>query len=172
MLKGIGIVFILAGSAGLGFSMAADLRRRMQELQTLRQVMLVLRSEIRYMHQPLPEAFLNLSRSAPAPFAEFFRRTAEDLQQRKGQTARQIWGLNLKKYLSGLHLGRQESQELLELGNMLGCLDVEMQLNALDYYLEQLKAASGRAAEAAESRRRLYQYLGILSGAALAVFII
>lgn len=154
------------------FSMAEDLRKRTQELQTLRQIMLILKSEIRYMHQPLPEAFLNLSRSAPAPFAEFFRGTAEDLQQRKGQTARQIWGMNLKKCLSALHLGRQESEELLELGNMLGYLDVEMQLNALDYYLEQLKAASERAAEAAGSRRRLYQYLGVLSGAALAVLII
>ena len=62
--------------------------------------------------------------------------------------------------------------ELEKLGSMLGCLDVEMQVSTLDYYLDQLKQSAEQAEQSAESRRKLYRYLGILSGAALAVLII
>lgn len=172
MLKGIGILCILFGSTGLGFVMAGEMEMRVGELQELRQQMMLLRGEIRYMHQPLPEAFSHLARGAPQPFRDFFQETAEDIHQRNGQTAEQIWKKNRKLHLSGLHLSRQEQKEFEELGNMLGYLDVEMQLNALDYYLERLRQSAAKASEAWNSRRRLYQYLGILSGLMLVVFII
>ena len=172
MLKGIGILLILSGSTGLGLTLAGELEKRIRELRVLQQLMMVLRGEIRCMHRPLPEAFLRLGGTAPEPFGEFFLRTAKDLQQRNGQTARQIWADNLEKCLGSLHIGPQERQELLELGNMLGYLDVEMQLNALDYYLERLSGSVERAVETSKGRRRLYQYLGVMGGIMLVIFII
>lgn len=172
MLKGIGIICILFGSTGLGFTVARELEKRVRELQELRQIMMLLQGEIRYMHQPLPEAFSRLGHGAPEPFRDFFLGTAEDLHRRNGQTAEQIWKKNRKAHLSGLHLSRQEQKEFEELGSMLGYLDVEMQLNALDYYLEQLRQSVTRASETWNSRRRLYQYLGVLSGLMLIIFII
>lgn len=172
MLKGIGILLILLGSTGLGAVKAGELEKRMEELQTLQQLMLLLRSEIRYMHRPLPEAFLCMGRDAPEPFGDFFRRTAAALQKRDGQTAGRIWRENLRTLLPCLHLERQEVRELRELGSMLGYLDVEMQLNVLDYYLERLKNSTEQAWETAKSRKKVYRYLGILGGAALVLFII
>lgn len=171
MLKLMGIFCILSGSTGLGLAFARELELRITELLQIQQMMLLLRGEIRYMHQPLPEAFLHLSGNAPAPFREFFLKTARDLQRRNGQTAEEIWRRNLKNCFSGLKISRQEKKELEKLGSMLGYLDVEMQVNALDYYLEQLKLSVGQAREAAESRRRLYQYMGVLGGAALVILI-
>lgn len=171
MLKLLGILCILSGSTGLGISFARELDLRIQELSQMQQLMLLLRGEIRYMHQPLPEAFLHLSGNAPVPFREFFSHTAEDLQQRNGQTAEEIWKRNLKQYLPGLHLGRQEIKDLEKLGGMLGYLDVEMQVNALDYYLEQLKLSACHARETAKNRRKLYQYMGALGGAALVILV-
>lgn len=171
MLKLLGIICILSGSTGLGLSFARELDLRIQELSQIQQLMLLLRGEIRYMHQPLPEAFLHLSGNAPAPFREFFSHMAEDLQQRNGQTAEEIWKRNLKQYFWGLHLNRQEMKDLEKLGGMLGYLDVEMQVNALDYYLEQLRLSVCHAQEAAKSRRKLYQYMGVLGGAALVILV-
>lgn len=171
MLKLLGIFCILSGSTGLGLAFARELELRITELLQIQQMMMLLRGEIRYMHQPLPEAFLHLSGNAPAPFREFFLHTARDLQQRNGQTAEEIWRRNLRNYFSGLHISRQEKKELEKLGSMLGYLDVEMQMNALDYYLEQLKLSVGQAREASGSRRRLYQYMGVLGGAALVILI-
>ena len=73
--------------------------------------------------------------------------------------------------MAELHISRKEIGDLKKLGSMLGYLDVEMQVSALDYYLEQLRLSVGQAREAAGSRRRLYQYMGILGGATLVILI-
>lgn len=171
MLKLLGILCILSGSTGLGISFAKELDLRTQELTQMQQLMLLLRGEIRYMHQPLPEAFLHLSGNAQAPFREFFLHTSDDLLKRSGQTAEEIWKRNIKQYFSELHISRQEMNDLEKLGSMLGYLDVEMQVNALDYYLEQLKLSVCHAQEVAKNRKRLYQYMGVLGGIALVILI-
>lgn len=171
MLKLLGILCILSGSTGFGLLCAQELELRIQELQKLQEVVLLLRGEIRYVRCPLCELFFHAGASTGEPFESFFIQTAEDLQQRNGQTSEEIWKKNMRKYLSGLHISRSEYQDLEKLGSMLGCLDAGMQINALDYYEEQLRLSCGQAREASRSRRRLYQYMGALAGAALVILI-
>lgn len=170
-MKLIGIVCIIAGSTGVGMSCAQDLELRIAELLQIRQWVILLKGELRYMHQPLPEAFLHLSEKAASPFREFFVKVGEDMVSRKGQSAENIWKQHLGTCVSGLHMTGKEIKELEKLGNVLGYLDVEMQINALDYYLEQLELSSTEAQEASRSRRKLYQYMGILGGVALSILI-
>lgn len=172
MLKGIGLLMILCGSSGLGFVLAGELEKRIQELQEMLQLVTLLKGEIRYLHQPLPDAFLHISMSAKSPFREFFFNTAQDLQSRSGKTAQEVWQMNQKTYLSNVHLTKKEYEELKAFGGMLGYLDVEMQLNTVDYYMEQLRNSVSAAMELSRSRRRLYQYLGVLSGFALVLLIL
>lgn len=171
MFKLLGILCIVSGSSGLGFLYARELELRLMELRQLQQMLLQLRGEIRYMHQPLPDAFWHLSEKAPALFVDFLTKMAQELQKRNGQSAEEIWKKNLKECLQGLHIDGQEQKDLEKLGSMLGYLDVDMQLNALDYYLEQLKESSLRVAEVSKTQKRLYQSMGILGGAALAVLV-
>lgn len=171
MLKVLGILCILAGSTGIGILCAAELDLRIRELEELEKRMLLLKGEIRYMHQPLPEAFFHLSADAPPPFGDFFRHMGEGLKERRGCTAYSIWKQYMEQDLGGLHISSQERSKLLALGGMLGYLDVEMQVNTLDHYLEQLKLSSAQAMEAAGSRRKLYRYMGALGGAALVILI-
>ena len=171
MFKMLGILCIVSGSSGLGFLYARELELRLIELKQLQQMLLQLRGEIRYMHQPLPDAFWHLSRKAPVLFVDFLTKMAQELQKRDGQSAEEIWKRNLKKCLIGLHLDKQEQKDLEKLGSMLGYLDVDMQLNALDYYLEQLKESSLRATEVSKTQKKLYQSMGILGGAALALLV-
>lgn len=171
MLKLCGILCMLLGSTGIGILCARDLDLRTAELAHLQRLMLLLRGEIRYMHQPLPEAFLHISGIAPPLFADFLRRTADGLRARDGRTADEIWSRNLDRIAPLLHISGSDLRELKKLGNVLGYLDVEMQIGAIDYYLEQIQTAIARAAQISESRRRLYRYLGVLGGAALAVLV-
>lgn len=171
MMRLFGMACILAGSTGIGIRMAKELDLRIEELISLQHLMLALRGEIRYMHQPLPEAFSRLAGKASEPFGTFFSRTARELEMRRGSTAEEIWRENMHKELGGLHLNARELEEFSRLGSMLGYLDVEMQINTLDHYLDQLKLSSAQAMETAKSRRRIYQYLGALGGAALVILI-
>lgn len=172
MLKLLGICCILGGTTGLGLTFAWELQERSRELLELRKLLLLLRGDIRYMHQPLPEAFLHLSRNTGPPFTDFFLQVSKDLNGRKGKTAEELWQQNLKLCMGRLHISRQEREAFGKLGGMLGCMDVESQLHILDYYLELLEQFLKDASDSEKNKRRLYQYLGILSGAAMAVLII
>ncbi|MCD8196170.1 MAG: stage III sporulation protein AB [Lachnospiraceae bacterium] len=171
-MRWIGIFCILAGTGGIGLRMAQELDLRIRELQLLQQIVLLLNGEIRYLHRPLPEAFGSVAEQTEPPFRNFLLRTAEDLRRRNGQSARLIWGRNLKSCSGELHLTVQDLRELGELGAMLGCLDVKQQLGALDYYQENLNRALDDAVEDAKGRKKLYRYLGILSGVAVVIFIL
>lgn len=171
MIRLLGMLCILAGGAGTGISLAKELEMRIRELTEIQKLMLLLKGEIRYIHRPLPEVFRHLSDRASAPFRDFFSCTAEELQERRGRTAEEIWEKNLCQYLNGLHISRQERMDFEKLGSMLGQLDVEMQMNTLDYYLEQLKQSVSEASKQAKGQGRIYRYLGVLGGAALVILI-
>lgn len=172
MMKLLGVCCIMGGSTGLGLMFAWEVQERLKELLELRKLLLLLRGDMKYMHQPLSEAFLHLSRNTGPPFSAFFRQTAEDLNGRKGVSAQAVWEKNLKLYMGGLHIHAREREELLKLGGLMGCMDVESQLGILDYYLELLEQFIKDASDGEKNRRRLYQYLGVLGGAAVAVLIV
>lgn len=57
MQKIIGCVLIIAASTGMGYLKGLDLQRYLTEMQELRQLFCMLKSEIKYTKAPLGEAF-------------------------------------------------------------------------------------------------------------------
>ena len=53
MLKGIGALLILASATGIGASFSRDLKGRCMELRMLKQMIYMLRGEIKYTKTPL-----------------------------------------------------------------------------------------------------------------------
>ncbi|MDO4260465.1 MAG: stage III sporulation protein AB [Eubacteriales bacterium] len=172
MLKAAGMCLILAGTTGIGNSMARELDQRTAQIQELQRLTLLLQGEIRCVRQPLPDAFRRLGEEANEPFSDFFRETARELESRSGATASGIWERNVRRIRGRLRLSAGELKELEELGSMLGYLDVTMQLETLRYYERRLEAALAQAKETADSRRRLYRYLGALGGAAIVLLLL
>ena len=147
MLKLLGMFCILSGSTGLGIRFAKELDLRIQELSELQKLMILLKGEIRYMHQPLPEAFLQLSVSAASPLGDFFRHTAEALQRRQGRTAGEIWKENMDQDLKGLHISLQEREELtpqVEIGTRPLCRNPRCITQSQPYLPPLVRPIGGR----------------------------
>ena len=68
MLKGIGALLILASAAGIGVSFSNDLKGRCMELRLLKQMIYMLRGEIKYTKTPLPDAFASIAVRMKEPF--------------------------------------------------------------------------------------------------------
>ena len=77
MLKLAGACLIMVSTAGIGVSFGSDLKRRSQELRILKQLIYMLRGEIKYTKTPLPEAFYHISVRLPRPFGPFLAGVAE-----------------------------------------------------------------------------------------------
>lgn len=119
----------------------------------------------------LPAVCELLAKDAKAPFQQFFWKVSEDLGKRTGQTAGEIWSRNLKEIQKLLFLTKKEQQDLEEFGQLLGRMDMPMQLSAIQFYQEKIMLSLAEAKAAADSRQKLYRYLGALGGAALVLVI-
>ena len=100
MLKGIGALLILASAAGIGASFSSDLKGRCMELRLLKQMIYMLRGEIKYTKTPLPEAFASIAVRIKEPFGSFLEQTAEQMGSMEGQSFGELWQKQIKQWLS------------------------------------------------------------------------
>ena len=164
MIKGIGALLILASAAGIGVSFGNDLKGRCMELRMLKQMIYMLRGEIKYTKTPLPEAFASIAVRMREPFGSFLEELAEQMGNPGKGSFGELWQDRIKARLSGTHLGG--------LGEVLGYLDLEMQLSSIDLYLEQLELGIREAQEAARTKQKLYQSLGVAGGIFLVILLV
>lgn len=172
MLKFAGACLILVSAAGIGVSFASDLKRRYQELRILKQLVYMLRGEIRYTKTPLSEAFSHISVRIPEPFGPFLAAVSEEMDKADGRCFGDIWRELIRTRLSQSRLNRTDKERLETLGEVLGYLDLEMQLSAIDLYLEQLEISLREAEGSIGSKQKLYQSLGVAGGIFLVILLI
>ena len=172
MIKGIGALLILASAAGIGVSFGNDLKGRCMELRMLKQMIYMLRGEIKYTKTPLPEAFASIAVRMREPFGSFLEELAEQMGHPGKGSFGELWQERIKTRLSGTHLKREDKEQLGGLGEVLGYLDLEMQLSSIDLYLEQLELGIREAQEAARTKQKLYQSLGVAGGIFLVILLV
>ena len=90
----------------------------------------------------------------------------------EGEGLGELWQAEIKTRLSGTHLKREDREQLAGLGEVLGYLDLEMQLSSMELYLEQLELRIREAQEAAQTKQRLYQSLGVAGGIFLVILLV
>lgn len=172
MLKIVGAVMILASATGIGISCSMDLKKHCTELRMLKQMIYMLRGEIKYTKTPLPEAFAHIAGRLPEPFCTFLGQTADKMGSLDGRTFQELWKEQIRDCLGGSHLTKEDREQLETLGEVLGYLDLEMQLSAIDLYLEKLELGIQKAQEALVTKQKLYQSLGVAGGIFLIILLI
>lgn len=172
MLKLIGALMILASATMIGTSCSMDLRKHNRELRLLKQMLYMLRGEIKYTKTPLPEAFAHIAERMPEPFSAFLRGVAADMGILDGRTFPELWKEQINTQLADLHLKKGEKEQLAALGEVLGYLDLEMQLSSIELYLEQLEISIRNAQESMTSKQKLYQSLGVAGGIFLIILLV
>ena len=67
---------------------------------------------------------------------------------------------------------KKDFEEFVQLGEYLGYLDMDVQKNTLEWYLQQLKTEIDALTEEMPVKKKLYQSLGVLSGIFLAILLL
>lgn len=62
MQKLIGCILIIFAGAGMGWMKGMELKKHLSEVEKVRQMFLMLRSEIKHIKSPLPEAFRHIGK--------------------------------------------------------------------------------------------------------------
>lgn len=172
MLRLLGAVLVIAFSTGYGFTMGVEVKQRLEELRALKKLVLMLRGEIKYAKAPLPEAFQNMGGRLKEPFQSWCNRMSEELFSLSGKNFLEIWEKHIKEDLGKSRLKKEDLKLLASLGEQIGYLDVQMQLNNIDLYVEQLEVEIRQAKAEAAKKVRIYQCLGTMAGILFVIFMI
>lgn len=164
VMKIIGAVLIITSTSAMGFYVSNNLKIRIEDMKELKKDILILRGDIRYGNTPLPEAIGAIARREKGNLSEFFTYLYEEVIKLDGKRFFDIWKMAVKEKLKDTSLNKNDKEHLIKLGENLGYLDKDMQINLIDLYIEQLEAEILEASKVLKEKAHLYNTLGIMAG--------
>lgn len=164
IIKIIGCILILTSSAGMGLYFSGELKNRINDLKELKKIIFLLRGDIRYANTPLPEAVQALAIRHEGKYKKFLSKIAERLNELGGVSFCTIWKEAVLKELENTSLSRKDLAGLGQLGENLGYLDKDMQINTIDLFLEQIEEEIKELSHNVKQKTYLYNSLGVLGG--------
>lgn len=171
MIKILGAGMVFFAVAGLGFYQAGKIRKGYEELVYLKKIIVMLRGEINYSVSLMSEIFSDMSERLRDPYAEIFKRLSREMDENQGGNFSEMWNEIVIKSLRGSILCDKDSDKLKELGENLGFLDKDMQMNYINLYLENLNLSIEENRDKAQTDEKLSKVMGILTGIFIIVFL-
>ena len=171
MLKFTGCILIVVASSVMGYMRGLDIQRHLEDVQTIRQLFLMLKSEIKYAKTPFAEAFYHIGRRMEGQYAKWLMQLSRELEEKTGAVFINVWSSTIENCLKDTYLSREDLNRLKEAGVHMGYMDEEMQLGAIRLFLEQLEIEIQQIRENIAVQRRLCNCLGVMGGIFLAVIL-
>ncbi|MBO5072730.1 MAG: stage III sporulation protein AB [Eubacterium sp.] len=169
-MKMLGMLMVMSGCIGAGLWYSFIYNRKWRNLKDCQKAVLILRNEIVYGRTPLPEAFAQMADRTNGSVARFFDTVAQRLEEGGGRLE-EIWGTALQEILTSQEMGKEDQKELEGLGNTLGYLDTQLQVQALELYEKRLEGSLQNWEREKEKKTRLYPVLGTMGGALICLII-
>lgn len=167
--KWIGAILILTACGGTGFTISANARKEEALLQQLVFSMEYMKSQLQYHLTPLPQLCRQTAKHACGSLRGLFRLLSVTLEQQVYPEASDCMRIALGSHPE---LPRSVRSVCLELGKSLGELDLQGQLQGLEYACKICQRKQAQLEKGREQRLRSYQTLGLCAGAALAILLI
>ncbi|HCT90311.1 MAG TPA: hypothetical protein DF613_02840 [Lachnospiraceae bacterium] len=155
----------------LGMLYASRLKSRIRELKGLERMAMLIRQEIAYGRQPLPDIFERLGRRMEQPRADFLHALGRELKEHGDTGFSEIFSRQTDACLGTGSLRQEDLDSLKEMGAYLGYLDRDTQLHTLDMYLRDTEKRIRELSEQYPEKSRVCRTLGAMGGIFLAVLL-
>ena len=168
MLKLLGGILGLLSCGAAGICMAEEKKQQLQSLKEIRQFFMLLSGEIRYGGTTLSEAIkaaAGKQKKDKDSLKEAFTEIAVKMEGKAAGSFFEIWREELLDKAKEVSLSGRNLEQLLRMGETLGGLDRETQLNSLNCYLEEIEREIIAEEKKIGEKVRLYRWLGALAGA-------
>lgn len=172
MLKITGCVLIILSSSLIGFCAGNRLEERKCLLKELKNVIILLKGEIRFSGSVMGQAFVNVSGKCSEPFKTFLTACGEEMNKYDGRSLGKIWKEEVDKHFKETVLDKIQIEKISELGEKLGFLDLQMQLSYLEQFSEELSADIKELDNKIKDNCKLYKSLGVMGGILVVLIIL
>lgn len=172
ILKIAGSILILFAGGMIGIKSGLNLKRRLWELKRLERIVIMLKGEIKYNNSTLPEALLHVGNKTVYPFDEMLVRAGKQLNEYEGRPFYEQWTEVVESYRDEFVLTKEQFEYLKGMGESLGYLDMEMQMNSLELSHIQIKNYISGMEGTMANNIKLYNCLGIMGGILVVLIIV
>ncbi len=166
MVKFIGSIFIITATTSIGFSKSNEMQCHLHELEELKKLFCLLRSELQYTHAPFAEVFSKISTKTSTTYQEWMSHLSQRLNNKTRGSFWEIWCLSITEDLIGTSLKEDELEELKIIGKNMEYIE------SLDLFIEQLEYRIKNTREAYQSKRKLCKSMGIMGGIFLVILLL
>ena len=172
MLKAVGALLVVLSCGAMGYGKSLSYTKRQRELEEIQKMLYFLLGEITYRREALPEAMVRVADKIRPPLSDFLREVSRAAKEYQGERFSKIFSQKAEKYLKETSLMKTDLEEFIRLGEDLGYMDITMQENTINLYLEELKGEILKTEKEGPARKIMYQALGLMAGMFLAIMLV
>ena len=126
LIKGFILVLIFISTAFLGILVSNKYKNRVRDLKELRSILNILETKINYTYEPLPQIFLEISRSFKGEISKIFKFARDNMEE---MSAGEAFEYAVKE--AKTNLNNEDTSIILGLSKLLGKTNVEGQLSEI-----------------------------------------
>lgn len=171
MFKWIGAVLLICGTTGFGISLKRDMLERVRQLKYMLHILELMKSEIGYYREALPQVCRLLGEKVQSPYDVFFRQIAKRMEENDGTAFATVWQEESKALTDEMPLSKEEKEMWGQLCGYMGYADKALQENALMAQQEEWKRRIRTLEAEAVSKGKLYTSLGAACGLLLTIIL-
>lgn len=164
MIKLSGAIMIILSCSICGYLIRFRYAKRLESLNNINSCLSVIENEIRYMQNDIEKAFLKTIHIANDLNNKIFTSFLEKLNSSNGGQLSGIWSDAVETVRINSYYIKPDIEKIKKFGNILGCGDIETQLNNITSFRQDLKAQIQSAEEKYRQTGGLVGKLGIYAG--------
>ena len=165
-LKIIGIVLIMMSASLMGYLFSKDYIERINRLEQIHKMLILLKGEISYSNNSVQEALENISEMIEGKVGEFVTKVQESFKKSEMPLS-VAWSFDKKSSLKS-----EDKNSLKDFGRGLGITDRQTQINNIEKYQSQIQLTIKELKAEKNEKCKLYRMLGITCGAFLGIVLI
>lgn len=170
MLKGAGILLILAGAYGFGSYLCAYLKHHLEQLTECREIFAQMDACREYLRLPYAELLRKSAGGKSKILADILQEVADEMEQNRNADAGVLWEEAFSKRKKQLLIREEETELLLALARSLMLEGDHTQVAKI--YFMQLEDKIQRAMEEKKEKQKLYRAISVLGGLFLVVLLL
>lgn len=159
-------------SYNIGHTVWSYHERMTKELKDIMMAVSMIKGELKYAYSPLSEVFSNASSRTDGVIAAWFMWLAEKTGENSMDSFLSIWKESMDLLEKHSRLNEKQLAQIIELGRILGYLDVEAQLAGLSLWEKRIQFEYEFQRDRSVNMKKTAHSLGILGGLFLVIIML
>jgi stage III sporulation protein AB len=168
MIKAAGAVMVFVSCGLIGYVMSLKDDLRVADLREMRRALCILKSEIGFAVNVLPQAFANIAFKTKGAVSKMFLEVGVNMEngdrRPEAENLAELWRTICTAELKGSRLAAEDVRQVADFGQTLGYLDTELQMRGIDMLCEYIDGAIEATREVTAKNKRMRRSLGIIFG--------